>query len=328
MKFNITYKPTISFKETVKAIANIKEVISQHMLKKYSLVNVTPPALSDEEDNINIDYELKTRNVTFESSENRILKLFLSHSNWTREILQRLNLKNNQGIYFAATTIWRDLKETAISTITNYELTFAFCIPSSNLEQKVAELTFEVYNLIYKLSEKIQKTHKIEPIFPKHPNFISTQQLENEMPNLTFFERENEMVIEENAFFLTKAGTILFSGKKHSLIPVQLYDLEHFNQIVMFERNNSAALKVASIGVLASGKQLSRQLSLYGHSEMASLPLYQKIISDSRKFMEIKINLPRLAMVLLAKGHISEVQAEITSNEAEFIKSHYGIETY
>ena len=328
MKFNTTYKSNLSFKKTIKEIAYIKEYISKYLTEKYNLIYVIPPLGSEVDDEINIDFDVMTRDVSFENSEGKILKLFLSYSNWTREFLKRINPKINEGIYFEEKTLWRDLKENAVSTSTKQEITFAFRIDENNPSKILEEITIGVYELIYELAKEIRGKYKIKNIFPEHPHFVSSQQLENEMPQLSFKERENEFVLNEQALFLKEVGTILYSGKKHSFIPIQFYDLRKFNQILMFDRNNSSTLKVASIGVLATGNQLSDQLTLYGHGEINSIPLYKENIDNKKKYIEIKINIPRLAMALLAKGHIAEVQAGIISDESKNIKNRYGINIY
>jgi len=86
-------------------------------------------------------------------------------------------------------------------------------------------------------------------------------------------------------------------------------------------------MRVASISEVISGQKLADQLKVYKETKYLELNHYMELIKQEKKVIEIKVNIPRLAMVILEKGHIAEVQAGTTNSEVEHIKERYKVET-
>lgn len=331
MKYNTTYKQIIPLKETVKEIENIKNEIINFYNSKVILTEVISPLFLEEDNDLIIDYSLVSRDVTLDLGEQyKIAKLLQSHTNWLRSMVNRFNLKANEGLFSLGSFIWRDLPESPVSSTIRNELTIQFVLQENqDIQETLDATTVELYDLIKTLAHDIEMKYDIEDIYPKSINFVTTQMLENEMPNLTFKEREVSFIIDEEAYVLSQAGTKLHSGKIHTFIPPQLYDLKKFNQLVLKDRVNTDDIKVASIAILADGIQLSDQLSQYGYNHIKTKQFYSELMNKKgSKTIEIKINLTRLAMALMAKGHIAETQAGVISEESNIIKTRHKLDKY
>lgn len=199
-------------------------------------------------------------------------------------------------------------------------------ITSDNEIQLTRDLSKKVYQIIYDLAIDVQKQYHINNIYNKHAEYITAQMLEHELPNQTPKNREIEFAIQKESYILESAGMKLLSGKHHSSIPPFLYDIKNSYQIILKDRVNYLPLKVASVSILANGNTLKDQLILNNYEKFLSTNFYNDLIQKQYKIIEIKINIPRLMMGLLAKGHIAEVQAGIISNEINQIKDRFDLE--
>lgn len=330
MKYNTTYTQKLNLKNTIFAIAKYKSMLIDKIKSKYSFIELTPPVVLEEDSELLISMSNSTRQCSFDTgTEYKVATFSLSHTNWLRLMIEKLDIDFKEGVMSFGSFVWRDLEESPTSTIVKEEITFQIKMENSDdLQEKVKKIAQNVYRIIFELAEDVKKTYEIDNPFPENAKYVSSQMLENEFPNEFVKQREIEFALENEAFILMASGEKMYSGKIHSNIPPYLYDLKNFYQIVLRERNNNDILKVGSVGILASGDLISDQLNIYGFNQMLTYDFYDKMSKiDNYKVVEIKINTPRLMMALLAKGHIAEVQAGVLSSEAKVVKEKYGIET-
>lgn len=330
MKYNTTYTPKLNLKETIFAIAKYKTQLVQEINKMFNFTELTPPVALEEENELLVFDRVATRQCSFDTgTEYKVATLLLSHTNWLRQMMDRLNPDYNTGLFCYGSFIWRDLEESATSTIIKDEYTFQVKLDNNDATQeKSKKIAQEIYAIIFKLAQDVFKNHGIENIYPERATFVTSQMLENEFPHEFMKQREIEFALEQEAYILAAAGEKMYSGKIHSSIPPYLYDLKHFYQLVLRERNNNDVLKVGSVAILASGDLLRDQTNMHGVNQLLTLGFYDKISKiNDYKIVEIKINISRLMMAILAKGHIAEVQAGALSSAAKVVRDKYGIET-
>ena len=331
MKYNTTYKQLISLKDSVKEIERITNEIIKFYKSKISMTEVIAPIFLEEDNNMLIDYSLVSRPVTLDLGDNyKIARLLQSHSNWLRSMVNRFELGPNEGLFSRGSFIWRDLPESPVSSTIRNEITFQYVVPKEHdLDELLESATLELYDLVKTLASDITKKYNIKDIYPEHVSFVTSQMLENEMPNMSFKEREVSFVIDEEAYILQQAGVKLHSGKIHSYIPPQIYDLKRFNQIILKDRINTDNIKVGSVSIIADGVQLSDQLSQYSLTSLKAQKFYSELLNkEDNKIIEVKINISRLAMALLAKGHIAETQSGVISDESNIIRMRYKLDKY
>ena len=330
MKYNTTYRQLISLKDTIIEIHDIKRKLVKHYENKYKLIELMPPLFLEEGDEKLIDYSVVSRGVALDLGHSyKVASILQSHTNWLRSMIERLEIKENEGVYSEGSFVWRDLPESPVSTTLRNEITIQAKIPAgTDYDEFSKEAAMELYDCIWAIANDIQQKFGVENIYPESADFTTSQLLENEMPHITPKEREISLCIDEEAFILTGAGRKMHSGKTHTFIPPQLYDLNNFHQLIFNDRINTNPIKVASVSILSNGIQLSDQLSQYGMNQLKSWEFYDNLIKQEEKILEIKINIPRIAMALLAKGHIAEVQAGVISEESNIIRLRHKLDKY
>lgn len=327
MKYNTTYTPKISLKDTIIATDKFRKELLTHFKNKMQLIDIMSPTYFLEDDPFALKLEDVTRNITFDmGDEYKVGVLSLSDSTFLREMMRKLELNDGEGLISETATIWRDFNESPVMTPEKHEITIQFFETDDiDLTKKIAR---EIYDIIFAKAAEFSETFKVENIFPENLPSVSAQSLEIEYPDKDPKTREVEFILEQDAFLFKNPGARLLSGHFHTNIPPMIYDLDDFYQIVLKDRVNSYVLKVVSIAKIALGKKLGEQLTVFGLGDLKQTSEYGALLKDERTIIEIKINLPRLMMALLGKGHISEVQPGVYSAESKSIKSRYKVQTY
>lgn len=327
MRFNSTYQPTMNLKTTILATAELQELLFLKINSWFKFLKINPPLYFEEDSDFLTNINYITRQISFDTlNEYRVACLTLSHTSWMQHMIWRLNLEYETGLYCESNLIWRDLPELPTNSITKHELIFQIKIKPEDEFKVVKSYSKKLYSLIYDLATLVNEKYNITNIWPQHIDFITSQMTEHELPNASPRNREREFALQKEAFILQSAGLKLFSGKRHSDIPPFIYNLKHCYQIIMNDRNNHLPLKVATIALLANGVTLKDQAISYGYEKILTKKFYQALLEKNDQVLEIKINIPRLMMALLAKGHIGEVQAGVWSTESQQIKDKYNIE--
>ena len=330
MKYNTTYTPITSLKDTVKKTEYVIREIENFYKGKYNITKIIAPAFLGENSELLISINEITRPITFDvTDEYKIGQMILSYTNWMRMMASKLSLNNNEGIYSETTSIWRDLEINPISSVIKNHISFQIVIDKKRDIKKIVKKETDIlYSLISDFEKEFSKEFKFKKIFPESPTYVTSQMLANEFPNVDFKRRENDMADELNGYILSNPGDKLFSGHIHSVIPIELYATKNFNQILLKDFVNSSVLKVASVSQLATGQLLADQLSLSNKSNLKELNFYSDEIKRPYNIIEVKIDIGRLMMSLLKKGHISETQPGNISDETKRISARYKVEEY
>ena len=330
MKYNTTYTPKVSLKDTIIKTNQVINEIKKYYFSKFSILKLTSPMFYEEADEKIIQIRERTRKVSFDTlSEYKVAELIISHTNWMREMLDKLKLKEGEGVSIESSTIWRDLEMNPITSPIKNELTFMFIVDKNiNPLDVVKNETNNLFDILETFEQDFAKEYGLEKLNMKTKPFITPQMMENEFPNIPPRNREQEFASEYDGYILRNPGMKMFSGHYHTILPTGLYTDRNFNQIIMNDTINSSALKVATIAQIANGQLLKDQLSLSNELHLLEKEFYREQTKKEYNVFEVKINVGRMMMALLKKGHIAEVQPGNLSEEVFHISSRYKIEIY
>lgn len=330
MKYNTTYMQKVSLKDTITTTNDVLDEIKKFYKSRFKVLNVLPPVFLEEDNEMLIDIEKVTRPITFDlSAEYKVGQVLLTQTNWIRSMIHKLNMEGNNAIEVITSTVWRDLDVNPVSSVTKNEVTIQVVLDADEDVERFMKIeTDSLYDLIETLETEYSTKFKLDKNYPQFASYITAQMMENEYPNIDYKAREEEFATELGGYVLVNPGQKLFSGHVHTEIPVELYSTNRFNQILLKDSINSSVLKVASVAELATGQKLSDQLSLFGKANLKEKKFYSDLINTEKKIVEIKINIGRLVMALLKKGHISEVQAGEISDESNTISTRYKVDKY
>ena len=330
MKYNTTYTPRVSLKDTVKKTEYVIDELNKFYKSRFNITKVITPSFLEYGDDMLLDMTNITRHITFDiTSEYKVGSFVLSHSNWMRSMIKKLKLEDHEGLSAEATTIWRDSEINPASSISRNEIIFQMKIDEKDDIQEVVKAETDLlFELIQQFEKEISAEYNLSLDFQEKNTYITPQMMENEYPELSTKAREEAFADELNGYVFKNPAVKLFSGHIHTNIPVEVYATRNFNQIVLKDFVNTSVLKVASIAQIANGGLLSDQLSLSDKANLKETKFYSDEIKSNFNIIEVKVNIGRLMMALLKKGHISEVQPGNISDESSVIASRYKVEKY
>ena len=148
--------------------------------------------------------------------------------------------------------------------------------------------------------------------------FLTTQELEDQYPDLTPTEREAAVCREHHTVFLMQIGKTLRSGIRHDGRAPDYDDWELNGDILMWNPVLGSQFEVSSMGIRVDAAALDRQLTAAGCDHRRSLPFHRMLLEGQLpQSIGGGIGQSRLCMLLLGACHIGEVQASLWDAETQ-----------
>ncbi|MBN4089239.1 aspartate--ammonia ligase [Mycoplasma enhydrae] len=304
----------LSLKETQLAIEILKDVFSHKLKKSLNLTRVSAPLFVRSSSGLN-DGLSGEKPVSFRpKSINEKLEIVHSLAKWKRDALYRYNFDLYHGIYTDMNAIRQE------EIIDN---THSFYVDQWDWEMIIAkedrDLSFlkKIVNKIYQAlkftEKKINSTYvTLKSKLPKKIFFIDSLKLYNKFPNLSSKEREYELVKKYGAIFIYKIGYNLPDNIPHSNRAKDYDDWNLNGDLIVYDELNDIALELSSMGIRVDANSLQKQYNL-PLEEIARISSYHQAIIENKFPLTIGggIGQSRIAMFLLEKKHIGEVQVSV-----------------
>ncbi|MGX9363869.1 aspartate--ammonia ligase [Mycoplasma sp. 527] len=321
-------KTCLTLKETQFAIEKLKDVFSHKLRKALNLTRVSAPMFLRSSSGLNDGLSGEKPVIFRPKNINEDIEIVHSLAKWKRDALARYNFNVYEGIY-------TDMN--AIRQQENIDKTHSFYVDQWDWElvinKKDRNINFlkKVVKKIYKCLKETEKTiNKIYQIFatklPEKIFFISSNELYNLYPNISPEEREYEIAKEHKAIFIYQIGYLLNDNKPHSKRAKDYDDWMLNGDLIVYDPINDIALELSSMGIRVDGDSLRKQYQLSDY-EIAKISPYHKAILENKLPLTIGGGLgqSRIAMFLLEKRHIGEVQVSIWNDETKKTISENGI---
>ncbi|WP_330463689.1 aspartate--ammonia ligase [Metamycoplasma gateae] len=313
----------LSLKETQFAIEKLKDIFSNQLRKRLNLTRVSAPLFLSTTSGLN-DGLSGEQAVTFRPKNiNEDLEIVHSLAKWKRDALSRYNFSLYEGIY-------TDMN--AIRQQEDIDLTHSFYVDQWDWELIISKddrnISFlkSVVKKIYKCLKNTEKTinriySSLKNKLPKNITFISSKELYKTFPNLNPEQRELEIVKKYKAVFIYQIGNELPDGIPHSKRAKDYDDWNLNGDIVVYDEINDIALELSSMGIRVDNISLEKQYNLKKEEIEKISPYHKNIINDKLPLtIGGGIGQSRIAMFLLEKNHIGEVQVSVwdekTKNKA------------
>lgn len=316
------YTSVLDLYQTQKAIETIKASFADHLRAALNLVRVSAPLFVEAGSGINDDLNGVERPVEFDiaelHSERRTAQVVHSLAKWKRLALYRYGFQPGSGLYTDMNAIRRDeeldnlhsvyvdqwdwervitaeTRNVDMLTYTVQQIVDAICDTQEELKQKFPVLTGALSNLV---------------------SFVTTQELEDQYPDLTPKERENAYLKEHKTAFIMQIGDLLASGIRHDGRAPDYDDWKLNGDIVFWNDVLGCAFEVSSMGIRVDARAMEEQLAKADCQARSSLPFHQMVLNGTLPLtMGGGIGQSRLCMLLLGKAHIGEVQSSLWDRE-------------
>ncbi len=316
---------SLSELETEIAISALKTYFSKSLSQKLNLIKVEAPLIVEKGTGINDDLNGIEHPVSVKVKELLSVPVEIVHSlaKWKRAKLGRLQVKAGDGLYTDMRALRPDEEFSNIHSIYVDQWDWEKVILEENRTLLYLEKTVrDIYKSIIETEQYITSLYPVlKSYLPEEIHFVHSEDLQKMYPSLTPKERENEICKLKGAVFLIGIGGELADGKKHDSRAPDYDDWSSETvsgkkglngDILIWNKVLGRAYEVSSMGIRVSPESLIRQLKLTDSEDRLKLTWHQQLINGNLPYtIGGGIGQSRLAMLLLQKKHIGEVQASI-----------------
>ena len=300
----------------------MKDFFQSELTRRLNLLRVSAPLFVTPQSGLNDNLNGVERPVTFGIREQNEAQAEIVHSlaKWKRFALKKYGFSYGEG------TLYRHERHPSGRGNRQHPFDLRGSVGLGKDYQKrgAKQETLEaVVRQVYKALKKTEKYMSIQydyitEILPPDICFVTSQELEDRMPDKTPKEREYAIAKEKGAVFIMQIGGLLASGIPHDGRAPDYDDWSLNGDIIVYYPVLDIALELSSMGIRVDEEALLRQLNLAGCPERAQLP-FQKAILDRALPYTIGggIGQSRICMFYLRKAHIGEVQVSLWPEEIQ-----------
>ncbi|CDJ59946.1 hypothetical protein, conserved [Eimeria maxima] len=181
----------------------------------------------------------------------------------------------------------------------------------------------KVYETLVEVEQSLCRHFpKLSPVLPPSITFVHSQELASRWPDLSPALREQKAVEEHGAIFVRGIGAELSDGAPHG---PRSWDYDDYTtmaadgrqglngDIVVLDPTSGKALELSSMGIRVDASAMLRQAKAAGMPKDAlESPFHQQVLDGSLPpCIGGGIGQSRVAMLLLRKMHIGEVQCSV-----------------
>jgi len=315
------YNPVLDLRDTEIAIKLVKDFFEQELAKALNLTRVSAPIMVTPESGLNDNLNGVERPVSFDILETgRQAEIVHSLAKWKRQALKTYGFSQGEGLYTDMNAIRRDEVTDNIHSIFVDQWDWERIMgPEERNERFLREIVNRIYLTLRKTEGYVCAHYPhIKPELPDHITFVTTQELEDQYPDLSSKEREYKAAKEFGAVFLMQVGGVLRSGKIHDGRAPDYDDWSLNGDILLYDPLLDISLEVSSMGIRVDPETLRKQLKIRGCEERAELP-FQKALLNGELPQTIGggIGQSRMCVYFLRKAHVGEVQASLWPEEVQ-----------
>jgi len=313
------YKPSLSIKDTERAIKLLKDFFEQRLAKKLNLTRVSAPLFVTPESGLNDNLNGVERPVAFDVKgfNGAVVEIVQSLAKWKRMALKKYGFQTGEGLYTDMNAIRRDDDIDNMHSIYVDQWDWEKILDKEERTECYLKNTVRDIFSVFKETEDFicGKYPSLERYLPDNIFFITSQELEDLYPDLTPEQREHAIAKEKKAVFIIGIGDALKSGIKHGGRAPD-YDDWHLNGDILFWYPVlDRPIELSSMGIRVDEETLVRQLQIAGCSERLKLSFHRDLLEGRLPYtIGGGIGQSRLCMFFLGKAHIGEVHASVWDN--------------
>jgi len=313
-------------------ISKTKQIFSMQLEEQLGLIEVQAPILAKVGDGTQDSlsgYE-KAVAVTVKSLPKADQDFEVVHSlaKWKRKTLAEHGFSIGQGLYTNMKALRPD--EEKLSPIHSifvdqWDWEKVICESTERSLAYLKSTVTTLYSAIKATEKKVDELYDLKPFLAEKITFVHAQDLVEQYPELDAKSREREAVKAHGSVFLIGIGGQLSHGEYHD---VRAPDYDDWStktcdkhaglngDILVWNPILEDVFEISSMGIRVTPEALKRQLKLTGDEDRLALD-WHKMLVDSKLPQTIGggIGQSRLAMLLLQKQHIGQVQVGVWCRE-------------
>lgn len=318
-----------SFIHQQEEISFVKNTFTQYLKDKLEIVEVQGPILSRVGDGMqdNLSGVENAVTVNVKLIPDATYEVVHSLAKWKRHTLARFGFNEGEGLFVHMKALRPD--EDSLDPIHSVyvdQWDWEKVIPDGRRNLAYLKETVEqIYKAIRLTELAVEARYDIESVLPKKITFIHTEDLVKNFPDLTPKERENVVAKEYGAVFLIGIGGELADGKPHDGRAPDYDDWTSPSEpgykglngdILVWNETLGSAFELSSMGIRVDEEALKRQVAITGNEDRLEFDWHRALLNGLFPLsIGGGIGQSRLAMFLLRKKHIGEVQSSVWPQE-------------
>lgn len=314
-----------SFIHQQEEISFVKNTFTQYLIAKLDVVEVQGPILSrvgdGMQDNLSgIENPVSVNVLKIPEAQFEVVH---SLAKWKRHTLARFGFNEGEGLVVNMKALRPDedsLDQTHSVYVDQWD--WEKIIPDGKRNLAYLKETVETIYKVIRLTElAVEARYDIEAILPKKITFIHTEDLVKRYPDLSPKERENAITKEFGAVFLIGIGGELSDGKPHDGRAPDYDDWTSETEdgyhglngdILVWNEQLQSAFELSSMGIRVDEDALKRQVAITGDFDRLEFDWHKSLLNGLFPLtIGGGIGQSRMAMFLLRKKHIGEVQTSV-----------------
>ncbi|MDO4627401.1 MAG: aspartate--ammonia ligase [Pasteurellaceae bacterium] len=306
-------------------ISFAKNTFTEKLAEHLGLVEVQGPILSQVGNGIqdNLSGKEKAVQVNVKMITDAAFEVVHSLAKWKRHTLARFGFAEGEGLFVHMKALRPDedsLDQTHSVFVDQWDWEKVIPAGRRNLDY-LKETVREIYAALLETEEAVHQKFGLSKFLPKEITFIHSEDLVKRFPNMNDKERENAICKEYGAVFLIGIGGELSDGKPHDVRAPDYDDWTTVSEgeykglngdILVWNPVLDRAFELSSMGIRVDETALRKQLAITNDEDRLKFDWHQDLV-NGRLPLSIGggIGQSRLAMLLLQKHHIGEVQSSV-----------------
>ena len=318
IKIPNNYQEKLNVTDTQYAIKKLKDFFERDLAKTLDLIRVSAPLFVRSDSGINDNLNGVETPVSFTvNGVNSTAEIVHSLAKWKRYALDKYHFPIGKGLYTDMNAIRKDETLDPIHSVFVDQWDWEKIINKTdrNLDT-LKDIVEKIYGSLKRTEEYITKEYPIlSSKLSDKITFITSQELEDEYPNLSPKMREYEACKKYGSIFIIGIGGKLKSGSPHDLRSPDYDDWSLNGDIIVYYPLLDIPLELSSMGIRVDEESLVKQLKLTNNEYRLNLP-FQKMLVEGKLPYTIGggIGQSRMCMFFLEKAHIGEVQSSVWPN--------------
>jgi len=323
------YKSVLDVNQTEQAIKLIKDFFQENLASELRLRRVTAPLFVKQGTGINDDLNGVERPVSFPMKEmnDQVAEIVQSLAKWKRLALADLKIEKGQGIYTDMNALRPDEELTNIHSlyVDQWDWERVISKEERNLDF-LKKVVRKLYSAIVRTEFLVMDNYpELQQQLPEDITFVHTEELAEQYPDLTPFERETKAAKKYGAIFVIGIGGELPTGGIHDGRAPDYDDWTTATEgrfkglngdIVIWNDVLDRAFEISSMGIRVDKEAMVKQLKIRGLEERKELHWHKMLLNDELPLtIGGGIGQSRLCMYFLRKAHIGEIQSSIWPDE-------------
>ena len=324
------YRVTMGLCETERSIKFVKDFFEAALARRLNLNRVTAPLFvkvgTGVQDNLNgVERPVRFRVKADGDTECEIVQ---SLAKWKRLALHKYSFALGEGIYTDMNALRPDEEELDnLHSVYVDQWDWERVIPPAdrNLEYLKA-VVGDIYAAIKDTEAALAaRCPDLKPALPDEIAFVHTEDLAEEYPDATRWQREEHACRKHGAAFVIGIGGQLPGGAIHDgrapdyddwTTPTSGRTKGLNGDIFVWNPLLQVPFELSSMGIRVDAETMLTQLEIRGCPERKDLP-WHKLLLEGKLPQSIGggIGQSRLCMLLLQKAHVGEVQVGIWPRE-------------